>query len=176
MKKLIFPVLIGATLFFSAFTFMRSASWKIADGYSIKFSSSDPSGVFTSFKGDIAFDANNLGASKFNVSIDPASINTGNGMKNTKAKSDQYLDVTKYPAIKFTSSKISKTAAGYEATGTLDMHGVQKQITIPFTFANNTFTGSFTVNRVDYQVGGTTGMASHTATDLKIDISVPVTK
>ena len=176
MKKLIFPILAGATILFSAFTFMGSSNWKIADGYSIKFSSKDPSGVFTSFKGDIVFDANNLNASKFDVSIDAASINTGNGMKNGQAKGRGYLEVAKYPNIKFTSSKISKTATGYEAIGTLDMHGVQKQISIPFTFTNNTFVGSFMVNRVDFQVGGTTGMASHTATDLKMDISVPVTQ
>ncbi|MGP8216973.1 MAG: YceI family protein [Bacteroidia bacterium] len=176
MKKIIFPFAAGATLLLSAFTAYTSTTWKIASGYSIKFTSKDPSGVFTSFKGDIAFDENNLDASKFDVSIDVNSINTGNGMQNNKAKAADWFDADKYPVIKFTSSKIAKTATGYETTGTLDMHGVQKQITIPFTFTNNTFAGSFNVNRIDYNVGTTKGMQAHASTDLKIDISVPVTK
>jgi len=174
MKKIIFPIAIVATMLLSAFTTINSVSWKIADGYSVKFTSDDPSGVFTSMKGDISFDANDLANSKFNVTIDVNSINMGNGMKNTKAKNADWFDVEKYPTITFTSSSISKSSTGtYEATGTLNMKGVQKQITIPFNFTNNTFTGSFNINRSDYNVGTPGG---HASSVLKIDVSVPVTK
>lgn len=170
MKKLTYTLAIGATMLLSAFTAYTSTNWKIADGYSIKFTSDDPSGVFTSLKGDIVFDANNLATSKFDVTVDASSINCGNGMKNSKAKGSQYFNVDVYPTIKYTSTKITKTATGYEASGTLTMHGVQKPVTIPFTFSNNTFTGSFSVNRLDYGVGG----EGHAASVLKIDVSVPV--
>ncbi len=176
MKKLIFPIAIAATMLFSAFTVYTATTWKIADGYSIKFTSDDPAGVFSSFKGDISFDANDLAGSKFDVTIDVNSINMGNGMKNNKAKNENWFNAAKFPAIKFTSSKITKTATGYEATGTLDMKGVQKPLTIPFTFANNTFTGSFSINRLDYGVGTDKGMDSHASSILKVDVSVPVTK
>ena len=174
MKKLMFAV--GTILLLSAFAVYTSVSWKIADGYSVKFSSKDPSGVFTSLKGNISFDERDLSASKFDVTVDVASINTGNGMKNQKALNDSWLDVAKYPTIKFTSNKITKTDKGYEAIGTLEMHGVKKQISIPFTFSNNTFIGSFEVNRTDFNVGSTKGMAGDAASVLKIDLSVPVTK
>ncbi len=160
----------------SAFTTANSINWKIADGYSIKFTSKDPSGVFTKFRGDIVFDEHNLSASKFDVAVDVSSINTGNGMKNKKAKGETFFDVERYPEIKFTSNKFSKAVAGYEVKGILDMHGVKKEITIPFTFINNTFAGSFVVNRLDYNVGPEKGMAGHAAKELKIEISVPVTK
>jgi len=174
MKKI--TLAVAVTLLLSAFTVYKAVNWKIANGYSIKFTSSDPSGTFTSFKGDIAFDENSLETSKFDVTIDVASINTGNGMKNNKALNADWFDATKYPTIKFVSSKITKTAKGYEAAGTLEMHGVKKPLTIPFTFSNNTFTGSFDINRSDYGVGATTGPAGHAATVLKVDVSVPVTK
>jgi len=176
MKKIIFPLAIATTLLLSAFTIVNSINWKIASGYSIKFTSNDPSGVFTSMKGDIAFDENNIASSKFDVSIDANSINTGNGLKNHKAKNEDWLNVEKYPTIKFTSNKISKTSTGYEVIGNLDMRGVQKQITMPFTFSNNTFTGSFNINRLDYGVGTDKGMSAHAASVLKIDVSVPVTQ
>ena len=73
-------------------------------------------------------------------------------MKNTHAVSDKWLDAAKYPVIKFTSTSIANTATGYDAKGTLDMHGVQKEITLPFTFENDVFKGGFQVNRMDYQI------------------------
>jgi polyisoprenoid-binding protein YceI len=167
-----FIILVACT----AFTAANSNNWKVTEGYSIKFTSKDPSGVFTKFKGDIAFDENNLNASKFDVAVDASSINTGNGMKNKKAKGEKFFDVENYPEIKFVSNKFSKTATGYEVRGTLDMHGVKKEVTIPFTFVNNTFTGSFVVNRLDYNIGPEKGMAGHAGKELTIDISVPVTK
>src|SRR5580704_15683272 len=108
MKKSIFSLAIVATLFLSAFTFINAVHWKIADGYSIKFTSKDPSGVFTSFKGDIVFDEKDLAASKFDVTIDVNSVNTGNGMKNKKTLGEDFLNADKYPTIKFASTKITK--------------------------------------------------------------------
>lgn len=176
MKKLIFPAAICAVMFLSAFTFYSATNWKIADGYSIKFTSPDPSGAFTKLMGDIKFDPNSLQDSRFEVSIDAASINTGNGTKNANAKSDKWFDTAKYPVIKFTSKTITKTTTGYQAAGTLDMHGIQKPLNIPFTFQNNTFTGSFDINRLDYHVGTDQGMQAHASAKLKVDVSVPVTR
>lgn len=175
MKKINYVGMIAVIIFLSAFTMAKSTTWKIADGYSIKFSSKDPSGVFKKMTGDISFDAKNLSNSNFDVQIDVASINTGNGMKNRHAKSSKWFDAEKYPSINFTSKKFSKTASGYTVTGTLEMHGVKKELTMPFTFSNNTFKSSFTVNRIDYKIGTTKGMAKKVPVDIKLDISVPVT-
>ncbi|MEO6978010.1 MAG: YceI family protein [Mucilaginibacter sp.] len=174
MKRLIYPAAATALLFASAFTVIKSQDWKITDGYSIKFDGGDPSGEFGGLKGAISFDANDLANSKFNTSIDVASINTGNGMKNTHAKSEKWFDATKYPSITFTSSSIAKTTAGYTATGTLEMHGVQKPATIPFTFDGSTFKGSFEVNRMDFNIN--TAEPAHGSQKFKVDITVPVTK
>ena len=169
-------VVIIATLISSAFSFIHSLDWKIKEGYQIKFSSETQTGVLNSLSGKIQFDENNLPVSKFDMVVDAASINTGNGMKNTHAKGADFLDVAQYPNITFTSTSISKTEMGYSATGKLKIRGIEKEITIPFTFTNNTFAGSFTVNRLDYGVGSTEGMTGKASKELKIDISVPVTK
>ncbi|MEI8112603.1 MAG: YceI family protein [Bacteroidia bacterium] len=158
----------------SAFAAIQSMDWKIADTYSVKFDGGDPSGEFKGLKGSISFDAANLKNSKFAVSIDVATINTGNGMKNTHAVSEKWLDAQKFPLITFTSKEITKTAAGFEAKGTLDMHGVQKEITLPFTFDKNVFAGSISVNRMDYNIN--TAEPNHGSQIMKIDIQVPVTK
>ena len=127
-------------------------------------------------KGTIQFDEKNLATSKFEVTIDVASINTGNGMKNTHAKSANWFDVEKYPIINFTSSAIAKTSDGFEAKGTLEieMHSVKKEITLPFTFANNTFAANMEVSRMDFSLDN--GKHPKMAPTLKVSINVPVTK
>ncbi len=125
-------------------------------------------------KGTIKFDEKNLAASQFNVTVDVASINTGNGMKNTHAKGANWFDAEKYPTIAFTSSAISKTAAGFEAKGTLEMHGVKKEIVLPFTFANNTFSANLEVNRMDFNLDD--GKHPKMSPTMKVAINVPVTK
>ncbi len=174
MKKLVYPFAAITLIVASAFTVIKSKDWKITDNASVKFNGGDPFGEFSGFKGIVSFDPNDLATSKFDVTIDVATINTGNGMKNTHAKSDKWFDAEKYPTIKFTSTAVTKTSAGYEAKGILDMHGVQKEITLPFTFENNVFNGSIEVNRLDYNIN--TAEPAHGAATFKVDASVPVSK
>ena len=174
MKKFIYPLAAFVIIMMSASAFGQSMDWKIGDNYSVKFAGGDPSGEFRGLKGVISFDDANLAASKFSVTIDVASINTGNGMKNTHAKSAKWFDAEKYPTISFTSSAITKTAAGYEAKGILSMHGVEKEITFPFTFTNNVFAGSLEVDRLDYKIN--VEEPAQGADKFKVDITVPVSK
>ncbi len=95
-------------------------------------------------------------------------------MKNTHAKSANWFDVEKYPTINFTSSAIAKTSNGFEAKGTLEMHGVKKEITLPFKFANNTFAATMEVSRMDFSLDN--GKHPKMAPTLKVSINVPVTK
>lgn len=174
-KKLI-VVAFSALFILSAFTTYQSTNWKISEGYAIKFTSENPAGIFNSFQGDISFDTNDLSNSYFDVSIDVKSINTGNGMKNKHAKGKKWFDADKYPKITFKSSKIEKDNNAFSVTGKLKIKDVEKEITIPVNFDDNTFITSFNVNRLDYHVGTMKGMSKKAAQDLKIDISIPVTK
>lgn len=178
MKKISTPLLAALLLAGSGFTFVSTMSdWKIADSYSITFSSNEASGIFKTFKGNIAFDEQHPAAGKFDVTIDVASINTGNGLQNKDAKSAEWFDAAKYPQIHFVSQKIVKAATGYQVTGLLDMHGVKRPFTIPFSFkrapSGGLFSGVFTVNRTDFQVGKPGGDVSD---QIKLEVSVPVTQ
>ena len=95
-------------------------------------------------------------------------------MKNTHAKSANWFDADQYPTINFVSSSIGKTSAGYEAKGTLEMHGVKKEFTMPFTFTNNTFAANFEINRADFKLDD--GKHPKMAPAIKVTITVPVTK
>lgn len=176
MTQFKFLGMVLAIVSLSAFTVNKSTTWQIAEGYSIQFTGTEVEGIFKSMTGDIQFDENNLEASSFSTSIDVASINTGNGMKNKHAVSPNWFDAEAYPAITFNSSKFSKTEAGYEVTGTVEIHGTKKEISIPFTFNDDTFKGTFTVNRLDFGVGTMKGMSKKVSNEIELVISVPVTK
>ena len=176
MKKIIFSFSVLVVLA-SVFAFTLPSNWQIAGRHNISFSTSGVSGIFKTFNGSIAFDEQNVAASKFDVSIDVASINTGNGMQNKHAKSSDWFDAAKYPTITFTSSKFLKVGTAYQVTGNLQMHGVTKPVTIPFTFKRGgnggTFQGVFNVNRTEFGIGRPGGEVGDV---IKLAVAVPVIK
>lgn len=176
MKQVNFLAAIAAVIAISAFSIKESIQWEIKDDFSIKFTSKDPTGVFTKMDGDISFDPDDIQNARFDVKVDVSSINTGRGMQNKHAVSAKWFDAEQYPTIDFTSESFAKTASGYEVTGTLQIHGVAKEFTMPFTFENDVFSSSFTINRLDFNVGTTKGMSAKVPEELAIDITVPVTK
>ena len=159
------------------FAFTLPGNWTIGEKYNISFSNSSTSGIFKTFTGKIVFDEKNLAHSRFDVTIDVASINTGNGMMNKHAKSSDWFDAARYPSIRFVSQKIVRSATGYQVTGNLQMHGITKAMTLPFLFKQSggagNFTGSFVVNRTDFGIGNPGGEVDE---EIRINVTVPVFK
>ena len=176
MKKIKYVVIALGLVLVSAFTLSEGMNWQVADNYSIKFSGTDAEGIFKTLKGDITFDENNVAASSCNFTIDVKSINTGNGTKNKHAVSANWFDADQFPEIKFSSNKFMKTGKGYSVSGTMEIHGTKKEMTIPFTFSNSTFMAKFSVNRMDFGVGTMKGMSKKVSNEIKLDVSIPVTK
>ncbi len=176
MKRIVL-VLAVVVLALSAFVWYEATQWFIpSDGYTIRFTSKNPNGVFTNLTGDIFFDESHLPVSRFDVTVDVNSINTGNKLKNKHARSAKWFDAEKYPQIKFTSSKFSRNDTAFVVTGILDMHGVQKEISFPFQYSirpegGALFTAGFDVNRNDYHIGKP---GRGVAEILHIDLNVPV--
>jgi polyisoprenoid-binding protein YceI len=137
-------------------------------------------GRFTAFEGKILFDDKDITKSSVNVSIKTASINTDNSSRDNDLKSANYFDIEKLPEITFQSKSIEKKGNDYVAHGTLTIHGVSKDVDMPFELkgpvdaGNNRGKvmgahGSLTVNRVDYGVGKATPMISN---EVKIELNV----
>jgi polyisoprenoid-binding protein YceI len=158
-------------------TKVSAQTWLIGSNYAVQFSCDQASGIFKDIKASILFDEQAPANAKINVSVDAGSLNTGNALMNKHAKSDEALDVTKYPTITFTSKKITKNGGAYQVTGDLTLHGVTKEITVPFTFKKSgsaaSFAASFNIKRSDFSIGKPGGEIDE---NIKINLSVPVTK
>jgi polyisoprenoid-binding protein YceI len=119
-------------------------------------------GRFGKLTADVVFAADNLAASKIDVSIDIASLDTGDKERDDTLKSADLFDPAKFPKARFVSSKITATGAGrYEAQGKLTIRNVTKDIKLPITFQTKAekgrqmgyLTGRYTLKRLDYGVG-----------------------
>jgi polyisoprenoid-binding protein YceI len=175
-KKLIFLLALAVIFILSAFTVISTADWQLTDGYSVRFKGKRISGFFHSLKGKISFDENNLASSRINLEVDVASITTGNSLKSWHAKRRKWFDAKNNPTISFVSSKFQKAAKGYVVTGKLKMRGVEREVSIPFSFSNKIFFGNFSVRRTDYNVGKMKGFSKLVSDTIMIDFTIPVTK
>jgi polyisoprenoid-binding protein YceI len=151
-------IYFGLLVLSSSLALIPSDHFEVSEkGHSIDFKSKDPSGSFDEIKGEIDFDENNIGSSKFNLKIDVSSINTGNGMMNKKAQTQEWFDAKKYPEMKFKSTKVEKKDNELTITGDLTIRGITKTYSIPASYIKTgdkiTFKGKFNVNRIEFKVG-----------------------
>jgi polyisoprenoid-binding protein YceI len=119
-------------------------------------------GKFTDYSGAILLNESDLTKSSADLKINTASINTEVTPRDNDLRSPNFLDVAKYPNIIFTSHRVEKNVNGYVLVGELAMHGVSKEVTIPFKYngkvkdlLGNTrigFEGGLTINRQEWGI------------------------
>lgn len=166
---------VVSLLIMSAYSFAIVTDWRIAEGYQIRFDGKYAHGSFHKMEGKIRFDPVHPDESRFEVSVDVESLDTGIELKNKHAKSDKWFDVEKYPRIHFASTSVSRTDTGFVVRGELELKGIKREIAIPFAFGSvgdhHRFYGKFKVNRGDFGIGKVNGKESDSTA---VEVSVPV--
>ena len=94
-------------------------------------------GEFTTAKGKLVLDPDNVEQSSVTVTIDAASVSTGFGPLDDHLKSKDFLEVETYPEITFVSTSVKKTGdKTADVTGDLTIHGVTKPVTLKTTLTH----------------------------------------
>jgi Uncharacterized conserved protein len=83
-------------------------------------------GGFSSVKGKIVYDPDNLAESSVEAHIETASIKTMDEQRDAHLKSADFLDADKYPEIVFKSKKVEHG----KITGDLTIHGVTREVVL----------------------------------------------
>lgn len=120
-------------------------------------------GNFNDFAGSIHLDTTNPAASTAEISIDVASVNTGNEQRDGHLATNDFFDAPAFPKITFKSTSVSAIDdANFAVTGDLSIKGVTKSITVDFEFAGLAtdpygnvragFEGTAALKRSDYGV------------------------
>jgi len=165
-KKLILNVVIVGLLM-TSFAFAADEYEIDAVHSSIGFSVrhlliSNITGNFNDFSGKLLFDEKDMTNSSVDLTIKAASINTNNVDRDNHLRAADFFNIEKFPEITFKSGKIEKAEDNYVLIGTLTMHGVSKEISIPFEFIGKAkgpmgkqrlgFEGNTKLNRKDFGI------------------------
>jgi polyisoprenoid-binding protein YceI len=117
-------------------------------------------GQFGAFEGTARIDEANPSASKVDLTIQVASVDTGSADRDGHLKSGDFFDAEVNPEITFVSTKVERDGDDWVVTGDLTIKGVSKPVTIGFESTGSArdpfgnlrvgFEGSTSINRKDW--------------------------
>jgi polyisoprenoid-binding protein YceI len=166
MRMKLPTILALALLIMSGTTFSAEHTIDTAHSsfnFKIKHMFSKTMGKFNKFNGDIEFYPKNIKKSKFNIQIDPTSIDTDNQKRDKHLRSDDFFHVEKYDKITFKSKEIKvKGDKKFDVKGDLTIKGVTKLITVNMVYLGQNkdpwgnlkagFEASTKLNRKDFNI------------------------
>jgi polyisoprenoid-binding protein YceI len=135
--------------------------------YTIRHGVTPVLGVFKEFEVNIHFDPAKPLEATIHGTLEANSITMGPDGLTKHLKTADFFDTAVYPQWTFKSTSIVKDPIAnadnkFIANGQLTIHGVTKEVAIPFEFlgvkeahgmTKTGFSSEFTVNRLDYGVG-----------------------
>jgi polyisoprenoid-binding protein YceI len=125
-------------------------------------------GRFRKWKGSVTFLPADLAKSKAEFEIDLASIDLASEDSEREIRGGPWFDTGKFPVARFSSTAFKDLGGDkFEVAGALTLKGVKRDVTVPIAIrkdgaGNRVGEGSFTLKRLDYNIG--TGMWVDTAT------------
>lgn len=87
-------------------------------------------GRFGKFEGTVEYDPAHPELSKFEATLDAASIDTRDEKRDAHLRSADFFDADNHPKLTFKSTEIKKTGDGFTAVGDLTIRGITKPITL----------------------------------------------
>ncbi|KRF00348.1 polyisoprenoid-binding protein [Frateuria sp. Soil773] len=127
-------------------------------GFSSSFQGQSFDGSFGKWTAAISYDAANLAASKFDVTVDVASAKTGDSDRDGALPGSDFFDAAKFPQAHFVTTGFRQNGAQVIADGNLTLRGVTKPVSLNVSFKPSgggaTLDVDGTLKRLDFGVGG----------------------
>ena len=119
-------------------------------------------GQFAEFEGTAHVDTANPANSKVTLTIQAASVSTGNEQRDGHIKTPDFFDIENYPTLTFVSTNVERDGSDWAITGDLTINGVTKPVTVDFEetgsakdpFGNTRigFEGGTTIDRTEWNL------------------------
>ena len=178
---------LAALLAVAAASPAHAAAWSVDHarsklGFSVLWGGEPFSAAFKSWNAAIAFDPNDLAHAHATVTIDLASESSGEPDFDSGLKGAEGFATERYPVARFATTEITHTGANaYVAKGMLDLHGISRPVTLPFTLVITGRTahmmGTAHVLRTDFKLGqGSWASADPVAYDVTITVDLVATE
>ena len=136
--------------------------WAVSAGSTLGFATSWSGdaiqGRFEKWTADIRFSPDALEGSRVSVSIDLASVKTGDEQRDASLPAFDWFDTAEHPKAVFTATRFTRTAEGrFIAHGKLTLRGVSRPLDLPFrlkiTGDTASVSGVTTLDRTAFGVG-----------------------
>jgi polyisoprenoid-binding protein YceI len=112
---------------------------------------------FHKFTALVDFSPDALAAAHFDVTIELASVDSGDKDRDGTMRGADIFDVAHFPTAHYVTRSFTQTASGFSAQGALTLHGVTKDVKVDFEFTpagdSAKLTGSAALKRLDFGVG-----------------------
>lgn len=132
-------------------------------------------GTLKGLQGTIRFDMAAPANAMFDITLNAATINTDNNLRDEHLRGETYFNVKQFPTIRFVSISVTqgKQKNTWNLNGKLTIKSFTKDVTIPFVFAAATgggylFTGNFSINRKDFHIGGASPISDNLDCNLRV--------
>lgn len=172
---------IGSLLVSTAALAQSASAEKIKIDFVSKQMGVPVEGSFGKAIASVNFDKANASASKAELEIELASIDTGSDEANTEVKREGWFNVQKFPTAKFVSSSVKDVGGGrYEATGKLTIKGKSRDIVAPFQLKSGAngvsiAEGKFVIKRSQFGIGeGVWADPDTVADEVDVKFKVPL--
>lgn len=143
-------------------------------------------GGFEDFAAEIAFDPEDLAASRIVVEIDTTSITTGHGDRDATLRSSQFFATDQWPSARFESEElVRRDGDAYEARGSLTIRDLTRDVVLPFELAIREdggglaarAEGELTISRLEFGIGqGEWASTETVGEDVTIHIAIDATR
>ena len=90
---------------------------------------SNVKGEFKGVAGTLKLNDTDPTKSGVEVSVNAATVHTGDAQRDAHLKSADFLDVEKFPTLTFKSNRVSKNGGVLKVAGDLTIHGVTRNVT-----------------------------------------------
>lgn len=137
-------------------------------------------GTFRDFRANIDYDPRAVAKSRVDFDVVTKSVDTKNDNRDSTLRSEDFLDVEKYPIMRFRSTRVVPRSADMaDVTGNLTIHGVTRMITVPVRLigVRDRFAGfetTFTIDRRAYGITGGRWVAGGPPGILGTDVTIRI--
>ena len=126
-------------------------------GFTGTFQGESFEGSFSRFEAQIRYDSTSLDDSLFDVTVDLASVSTGDADRDAALPDKEFFNLGQYPKAQFVTRKFRRSGEQVIAEGTLTMKGISKPVDLVVKFeplgAGGTLDITTRVDRLDFDIG-----------------------
>ncbi len=110
-------------------------------------------GQFNKFEGSLESDNEDFDGANAEFKLEAASVDTNVSDRDNHLKSAEFFDAEKFPHIKFTNGKLTKSGDNYKLMGDLTIKDNTKSITLDVEYGGSMVDG-YGQNKAGFEIAG----------------------